>query len=190
MRSLRILVRIDWAAGEVATTRLWDGGGPMLDGDGDLWVGAGALGNIDEIEMAINGEAASIDLTLSGAARSEADLAWLNYTNDEIIGSAVTILIQACDETDQPDGDPEIRFAGTIDDITFNDTVAGDRPTSTISVPVTNKFTVRRIKSGAVLSDADQKARAAILNPGGDPDRFCERVPLLQDKTITWPRWN
>jgi hypothetical protein len=58
-----------------------------------------------------------------------------------------------------------------------------------MTVEVTNRFTLRRLKSGAVLSDADQRARAAAVNPEEEPDRFCERVPLLQDKTITWPRW-
>lgn len=187
--SLRILVQIDWTAGDVATSRLWDGGGPWVDADGNLWIGAGALGSLDEIEQAINGEAAELNLILSAVARNEADLAWLSYTNDEIIGSTVQILMQACDENDQPVGDPEIRFTGAIDDITFRDAVSGDRPASTIEVPVVNLFTVRRIRSGAVLSDADQRARSAILNPGADPDLFCERVPLLQDKTVTWPRW-
>jgi hypothetical protein len=189
VRSLRILVQIDWAGGDVETSRVWDGAGPFVDADANVWIGAGALGNLDEIEQAINGEAAAINLTLTGAAREESDIVWLHYTNEEIVGSAVTILIQEGDETDQPVGTPEIRFAGTIDDIAFKDAVSGDRPVSTIEVPVVNKFTVRRIRSGAVLSDADQRARSAVLNPGADPDRFCERVPMLQDKTVTWPRW-
>ena len=188
MRSLRVLVKFDWATS--TTTRLWDGSGPWVDGGGNVWLGAGALGNLDEVEQAINGEAASIDLTLSGVGKDESDLVWLSYTNDQIIGSTVTILIQECDETDQPVGDPETRFSGTIDDIAFKDGVMDERMVSTITVSVVNKFTVRRLKSGAVLSDADQKARSAILNPSADPDRFCERVPLLQDKTITWPHWN
>lgn len=189
MRSLRILVQIDWAGGDVATSRVWDGAGPFVDADANVWIGAGALGNLDEIEQAINGEAAAINLTLTGAARDEADIVWLHYEQDEIVGSAVTILIQECDSADQPVGDPEIRFSGTIDDITFKDVVSNDRPMSTIEVPVVNKFTVRRVRSGAVLSDADQRARSAVLNPSADPDRFCERVVLMQDRTIVWPRW-
>lgn len=188
MRSLRILIQFDWMT--ATTSRLWDGAGPWVDADANVWLGAGALGNLDELEQAINGEAAAINLTLSGVGKEGSGLVWLSYTNDQIIGSTVTIFIQTCDEEDQPVGDPETRFSGTIDDITFSDAVSGDQPVSIINVPVTNKFTVRRIRSGAVLSDADQKARSAMLNPGGDPDRFCERVPLLQDKTVTWPRWN
>jgi hypothetical protein len=188
--SLRILLQVDWMTEDPATTRLWDGGGPFVTTDLNVWGGAGAFGDLDEIEQAINGEAATINLTMSGVGAEGSSIAWLDYTNDEIIGSAVTILIQACDADDQPVGLPEIRFSGTIDDISFSDTVADRRTLSTISAAVVNKFTVRRLTSGAVLSDADQKARSAILNPGADPDRFCERVPGLQSKEITWPRWN
>lgn len=189
-RSLRILVEIAWLGVETPVSRLWDGGGPWVDGGGDVWMGAGALGDLDEIEQAINGEAAAVNLTLTGAGREESSAAWLFYTNDEIIGAPVRLLIQPCDEADQPVGEPETRYTGTIDDITFKDAVEGERPVSTIQVSVVNKFTVRRLRSGAVLSDADQRARSAILNPSADPDKFCERVPLLLDKTITWPRWN
>lgn len=187
-RSLRILVQFDWTTS--ATSRLWDGAGPWVDADANVWIGANSFGNLDEIEEAINGESAAINLTLSGVSTVQADLVWLAYTADQIVGSTVTIFIQTCDANDQPIGDPETRYTGTIDDFLMKDAVEGDRPISTIEVPVVNKFTVRRIRSGAVLSDADQKARSAILNPSADPDLFCERVPLLQDKTITWPRWN
>ena len=190
VRSLRILVRFDWAAGPVVTTRLFDGAGPWLDADGNVWSGAGALGNLDEVEQAINGEAASLDLTLSGVGSPESGLIWTAYEAAQIVGSAVTIFTHACGEDDQPIGSPEVRFTGTIDDFSIKDSVSEDRPVSTVSVPVTNRFTVRRLRSGAVLSDSDQRARSAVLNPGADPDRLCERVPLLADKTITWPRWN
>lgn len=189
-RSLRILARLDWAAGLVTTTRLWDGGGPWVDTDGEIWVGAGSFGSLDEIEQAINGEAATINLALSGVGGDESGLIWLAYTNEQIVGSTVSIFIQSCDANDQPIGSPELRFSGTIDDFEVKDAVADNRPTSTISVPVVNKFTVRRLKSGQVLSDGDQRSRSAILNPGAGPDLFCERVPMMQDKTITWPRWN
>lgn len=188
MQSLRLLVQIDWIT--ATTSRLWDGSGPVVDGDGHVWLGAGAFGELDEIEQAINGEASELSLTLSDVDSDASSLVWTSYTNDEIVGSAVTLLIQSCDEDDQPVGDPEVRFTGTIDDFSCKDTVSEDGPVSTISVPVVNKFTVRRVRSGSVLSDADQKARSAVLNPGADPDRFCERVPTLEDRTITWPRWN
>jgi len=190
LRSLRILVRVDWADGEIETTRLWDGGGPWVDADGNVWLGAGSFGDLDEIEQAINGEAATLNMTLSGVGSAESDLVWLAYTDDEVIGSVVTIQLQPCDADDQPVGSPETRFTGTIDDISFRDAVVDKRRVSTIEVAVVNKFTVRRLASGAVLSDADQKARSAILNPEAEPDLFCERVPQMLDRSITWPRWS
>jgi hypothetical protein len=187
-RSLRILMQINWTTGDVA--RLWDGAGPFRDGAGNVWKGTAVFSGVDGVEQAINGEAYSLDVALTGVSREAADLAWLSYSNDEIIGSTVKLLLQACDAQDQPVGSPETRFTGTIDDIVLRDTVEGVGPTSIISVTVVNRFTVRRLRSGAVLSDADQRARAAILNPSGTPDRFCERVPLMNDKTVVWPRWN
>ena len=103
---------------------------------------------------------------------------------------AARLLIQHRDDQDQPVGDPEIRFTGTIDDMGFRNTHTDQGIVSTIPVSIVNRFTARRVRSGRVLSDSDQKARSAILNPLGTPDRFCERVPLLADKTIVWPRFN
>jgi hypothetical protein len=188
--SLRILVRVDWMTEAETVTRLWDGAGPYVDADGNVWIGASAFNGLDAVEQAINGEASTLNLALAGVSGDQADLVWLSYTNDEIIGSTVRILIQPCDANDQPVGAAETRFTGTIDNILFDDTVVGDRPTSSITVECTNRFTLRRLTNGAVLSDADQRARAAVLNPLGTADRFCERVPLMQDKTIVWPRWN
>ena len=192
MASIRIFVRITWPTG--AVSRLWDGAGAFLTTNGELWKGVTLVDGIEAIELALNGEAFTLNLSLVAVSNDEADVAWLSYTNDEIIGGVVELLIQPCDDNDQPVGDAEIRFTGTVDNILFDDrTESGDgaeQQKSTITIEVTNRFTLRRLTSGSVLSDVDQRARAAVLNPGGDPDRFCERVPGLADKTITWPRWN
>ena len=187
-KSLRVLVQVDWPTG--AIDRLWDGGGPFVDGEGELWRGSTLAEGLDTIEQAINGEAFTLNLTLTNVSSEQAALHWQSYTNDEIVGGIVKIMIQPCDEMDRPVGDREVMFTGRIDNVVFDDSISGDRPVSAITVEVTNRFTLRRMKSGSVLSDADQRARSAALNPDEDPDRFCERVSLLQDKTITWPRWN
>jgi len=185
--SIRILVQFDWPTGGV--TRLWDGAGPFIDAAGEVWHGCALGDDLDAIEQAINGEAVTINLTLANVAAPEADLAWLAYSSDEIIGAVVRISIQPCDSADQPIGDREIMFTGRADNIVFDDGVANERPRSTIVLEVVNRFTLRRLTNGGVLSDADQRARSAALNPDAPPDRFAERVPLLEDKTITWPRW-
>lgn len=186
-KSLRILVRFNWPTG--AVSRLWDGSGPFVDGDGQTWVGC-ALGDaLDELEQAINGEAAMLQMTLTGVGEAAGDLVWLSYSNDQIIDGVVQILIQPCDEQDQPIGDSEVVFTGRVDNKVFDDQVEGQRLRSTMTLEIVNRFTLRRVKSDRVLSDADQRARSAAVNPTADPDRFCERVPLIEDKTITWPRF-
>lgn len=190
-RSLRILCRIDWVDEAATVSRLWDGAGPFVDTDGEIWVGCAALTGLEAIEMAINGEAYTLSLTLSGVSSAHADLAWESFTSAEIVGSTVRLLVQKCDPvTDQPIGAPEVRFTGTIDNPVFAKKATADGVLDSITVEVTNRFTMRRRSRGAVLSDADQRARSAILNPGANADRFCERVPLMQDKTVSWPRWN
>lgn len=186
-KSIRILVQIDWPTEDVS--RLWDGAGPFVDDDGEKWKGCTLNDDLDAIEQAINGEAYTLNLSLMGVGAADADAAWLSYTNDEIIGGIVRIMIQPCDQNDQPEGDREVMFTGRIDNIIFDDSVDGERARSMITVEVTNRFTLRRLTNGGVLSDADQRARSAAVNPSEDPDRFAERVPLLEDKTIVWPRY-
>ncbi len=185
--SIRILVQFDWPT--EAVSRLWDGSGPFVDLDGNVWKGCTLADGIDDIEMAINGEAAALNVALMGVGAADADAVWLSYTDEEIVGAVVRIMIQPCDAQDQPVGDREVMFTGRIDNIIFDDAVTGDRPVSAITAEVTNRFTLRRLENGGVLSDTDQRARSAALNPEEEPDRFAERVPLLEDKTIAWPKW-
>lgn len=187
-KSIRILVQFEWPTG--TTSRLWDGAGLFVDSSGELWRGCSLGDDLDTIETAINGEAYTLSMSLMGVGADHADAVWLSYTRDQIIGAIVRIMIQPCDENDQPIGGRDVMFTGRIDNIIFDDAVAGDRPRSTITVEITNRFQLRRLSNGGVLSDADQRARSAAVNPDSPPDRFAERVPLLEDKTIVWPRWN
>jgi len=186
-KSIRILVQFDWPT--EAVSRLWDGSGPFVDSDGNVWKGCSLTDGIEDIEQAINGEAAALNMTLTGVGVEGSDLVWLSYTNEEIVGAVVRIMIQPCDAYDQPVGAREVMFTGRIDNIIFDDAVSGDRPVSTITAEVTNRFTLRRLENGGVLSDTDQRARSAAVNPTADPDLFAERVPLLEDKTVAWPKW-
>lgn len=186
---MKILCQITWPSEVVE--RLWDGSGPWIDGDGNVWRGGALLNGFDELQKAFNGEGWTLNLSLNGVPSATADMAWLSYTNDEIIGAVVQFsTLPVNRKSDRPIGAKRVRFTGTIDNILFDDRSEGERQTSTITVEVTNRFILRRQTHGAVLSDVDQKARSAVLNPGGNPDRFCERVPGLEDKNIVWPRWN
>ena len=185
--SLRILVQFDWPTG--AVSRLWDGAAVFVDADGHAWKGCTLTDGLDDLEMAINGEASTLNLALSGVGSADADMAWLSYENDEIIGATVRIMIQPCDRNDQPAGAMEVTFTGRIDNIVFDDAVDGEQARTAITVEVTNRFTLRRLENGGVLSDTDQRARSAAINPDAAPDRFADRVPGLEDKTTSWPKW-
>lgn len=170
------------------TVRLWDGSGPYLDADGELWQGVRLNEGLDQIESAMNGEAATLFLSVSGIDPEGANLAFEDLEAGHVIGGTVQLLIQPLDQWDQPVGDAEVRFTGTIDNMPMDDVAQDEGITSTITLEVTNRFNLRTLTSGAVLSDVDQRARSAILNPGAPADRFAERVPGLADKTIVWPR--
>lgn len=186
--SLRILLEFTWPNDVVS--RLWDGAGPFVDGDGNIWRGSELTNGLDAVEQAINGEAYTLTLALTGVPSSIGDIAYEEYGDGNIVGGTVRILLLECDDSDQPTGTPETRFTGAIDNVVFEDAADDGGVTSSIAVECTNRFTLRRLTNGSVLSDADQRARALVLNPMGNEDRFCERVPLMQDKTIVWPRWN
>lgn len=186
-KSIRILVQFDWPTG--AVSRLWDGAGPFVDSDANVWKGCSLADGIDDIEMAINGEAAALNMALMGVGAADADAVWLSYTKEQIVGALVRIMIQPCDDEDRAIGSQEVMFTGRIDNIIFDDAVSGDRPVSSIIAQVTNRFTLRRLENGGVLSDTDQRARSAAINPDAPPDRFADRVPGLEDKTTAWPKW-
>lgn len=186
IKSIRVMCRIDFPG---KTMRLWDGAGPMLGTDGEVWVGVRLNEGLDQIESAMNGEAATLMLSLSGVDQTISDLAYEDLEAGDVIDSKVQILIQPCDEWDQPVGDAEVKFTGFVDNMPSDDAVNGDQVTSTIVLEVRNRFDLRTLTSGAVLSDVDQRARSAVLNPGAPSDRFAERVPGLSDKVIVWPRY-
>ncbi len=187
-RSLRILLKFERTDGVVS--RLWDGSGPFVDGTGAIWSGAGLVTGLDAVEQAINGDASGLSLALSGVTSETADRIWQFDQAGGLIGATLQILIQACRADDQPSGAPRILFTGRVDNVLFEDSGQGDRAVGTVTVTVTNRFTLRRAVNGSVLSDADQRARSSVLNPDAAPDRFAERVPLMQTKTIVWPRFS
>jgi hypothetical protein len=188
IKDLRILVRLDCPS---TTLRFWDGsGGPYVDDDGEIWRAASLTDEaLDQIEMAINGESVSLSLAISGCDKTTMDAAWSDYQAGEIVGSKIQILIQALDEDQAPNGDPEVQFTGRIDNLVWDDAVSEAAIGSTLQIAVVNRFALRRLTSGSVLSDIDRKAISAVLNPTASPDRICDRVAGLLNKTVRWPDW-
>lgn len=185
--AIKVLVRMDFPNGK--TVRLWDGSGPYLDAAGEIWQGVRLNEGLDEIESAMNGEAATLFLSISGVDPEGVDLAFEDMEAGNVIDGKVQLLLQPLDEWDQPNGEPEVRFTGTIDNMPMDETANEDGVVATITLEIANRFVLRTLTSGAVLSDVDQRARSAVLNPGAAPDRFAERIPGLSDRTIVWPRF-
>lgn len=185
-KSLRILMQIDFPGGQ--TVRLWDGAGPYLDyRDGTLWLGDALMTGLDALEAAINGDAADVNMTLSGVATETDGKIWAFYIAGNLIDAKVRVMIQRCDALDQPVGSRRNVWWGRIDNAAWEDGATEEGVMATLTVTLGNLFSLRRAINGATLSDVDQRARAAILNPAAPPDRYAERVPGIQVKTIPWP---
>lgn len=186
--SLRVLIQVDLPSG---TLRWWDGsGGPFVDANGYIWRSCILTEDaLDSIEMAINAEAFTLALVVSGIDETASNRIWEDYQAGTIKGSRCRILIQDCDELDQPVGDPAVKGTYRIDNLIFNDQATDTEVRSTITVEMVNRFTLRTLTSGAVLSDIDRKATSAVINSAAPPDRIAERVPLLANQTINWPNW-
>lgn len=188
VKSLRVLGQLDLQSG---TLRFWDGsGGPFVDAIGNIWRSCILTEDaLDQIEMAINAEAFTLALNISGIDSDTSNRIWEDYQTGSIKGSRFRILIQDCDERDQPVGEPQVKGTYKVDNLIFSDQASDGGIRSTITIEMTNRFTLRTLTSGAVLSDVDQKERSKRLNPGATPDRFAERVILMRDKTVRWPNW-
>lgn len=189
MGSLRILCDIELP--DESTIRVWDGsGGPFVDDDGHLYRAAQFTDDaLQSIEAAINGAAFTLQLSLINIDLSIADEVWDFDEVTSVVGSRFLLKIQELDEYDQPVGTPEVKFTGTIDNLDVSDQADESTSQSVVTIDVVNAFTLRVLTSGAVLSDVDQRARSAILNPAAPPDQCCERIPQLRDAKIRWPNW-
>lgn len=176
--------------------RVWDGSGrTFVDGSGNLYRAAQFSEEaLQQIEAAINGAAYTLAISLIGLPHTVGDDIWDYDEATPVNGSLFVIKIQEVDDHSQPTGEPEIVFTGTIDNMSVSDQAVeddadGDMTQSIVSLEVVNRFTLRTVANGEVLSDVDQRARAKKLNPLAPDDKFCVRVPSLRSKTIKWPNW-
>jgi hypothetical protein len=188
IKSLRILCDAELPE---ETIRVWDGSGArFVDGEGNIYRPAQFTEDaLQSIEAAINGEAFTLALSLISISQSAADSIWDYDETSSVQGSPFVVKLQILDEDEQPDGDPIVVFTGEIDNLDVVDEASGENIRSMVNIEITNRFTLRTVTNGAVLSDVDQRARSAILNPSAADDEFCKRVPLMRDQVIKWPNW-
>lgn len=162
------------------TVRLVDGHDPMLIG-GELFRPIDLGPGLDTIEHAINGEASMLELSIAGTDPVVGEAAWAAHEAGTIVGTEVRISIQECDADDMPTGDLRRQFTGYIGNFRWDSMAMEDGSVLDILiVEIVNRWELRNLPAGGVLSDADQQLRS----PG---DKFLERVPGLADKTINWP---
>jgi hypothetical protein len=185
-KSLRILCDLTLPEGVI---RLWDGsGGPFVDDEGNIYRSAQFTEDaLQQIEAAINGEAFTLGIALSRMTSSTADEIWEYDEATPMQGAPVVVKTLALDEWDQPIGTPAVVFTGTVDDLGSVDEAQESSIRSQVNLEITNRFALRTVSNGGVLSHVDQIAYSKTLNPGGSDDLFCQRVTLMRDKTITWP---
>ncbi|MDX1194564.1 hypothetical protein GOL96_25240 [Sinorhizobium medicae] len=188
IKSLRILCDVELPE---ETIRVWDGsGGTFVDGDGNFYRPAQFTEDaLQSIEAAINGEAFALSLSLISVSQSAADDIWDYDETASVQGSPFVVKLQILDEYEQPDGEPIVVFTGEIDNLDVVDESTAEGIRSMVNIEVTNRFTLRTVTNGSVLSDVDQRARSQILNPSAPDDEFCKRVPLMRDAVIKWPNW-
>lgn len=188
IKSLRILCD---AVLPDQTLRFWDGsGGSFIDDDGNVYRAAQFTEDaLQQVEAAINGEAFTLSLSLISLSQSAADGIWQYDETVGVQGSPFVVKLQILDSDEQPDGDAIVVFTGEIDNLDVVDEASGTGINSRVNIEITNRFTLRTLSNGAVLSDVDQRARAAVLNPSAPDDKICVRVPLMRDKTVKWPNW-
>lgn len=188
MASLRILCDLELPD---QTIRIWDGtSGKFIDGDGNVYRPSQFTEDaLQSVEAAINGEAYTLNLGLINIPQSVANTIWEYDETSSIEGAPFILKLQELDDYEQPVGDPDVRFTGSVANLVVDDQATDDGVVSVVKVAVVNSFTLRGMTSGAVLSDVDQKARSAVLNPSASADLFCARVPGLRDRKIRWPNW-
>ncbi|WP_310622486.1 hypothetical protein [Flexibacterium corallicola] len=188
-KTIKILVLIDFPDEPV---RLWSGSGPYIDADGAHWRGAGELPQqaLQQLEYAFAGEAVQMDFAMSGIPQDIAQIGFEETKKKDLIGSKFQVLLQDCDGYHQPlETSPKVVFTGRVADFRFKDKVGDVGPIYELIMSVANRNLRRRMTDGSVLSDINQRSRASLLNPHAPSDKFCERVPLLADQTIVWPRF-
>ncbi|KZL04537.1 hypothetical protein PsAD2_04620 [Pseudovibrio axinellae] len=187
-KSIKLLIFIDFPDGKI---RIWDGSGPYIDRDGNRWRGAGEIPSdaLDVLEFPFAGEAVTRDISLEGVPQIIYDHGFDEMTAKDLIGSKFQVLIQDCDGDDQPlDAPPSVIQTLQIVDFFFDEMRKDGSIFYRMTMKLANRFLLRRMNDQAVLSDVNQKARSAVLNPAGTPDQFCERVPLMRIQKIRWPR--
>jgi len=160
-------------------SRIWTGAGKITAGGYD-WLGVGQLASISGLEQAINGEAPTTTLGISGV-----DPALVPIARDEFEAEAKDRLAKVLIQFHNLEDDRPLEFfdapfavwAGRMQTAQFE--MQGPKKRS-ISIVAESLFSLRSRPSYSQYTDTDQRARF-------DGDRGFEFVPSLLNKIVTWP---
>lgn len=172
-----------------APLRVWEGDGP-LDREDLTWMGMGTrtdgkgnpLQSIDGLELATDGAAPQLNLSLSGVDPTVVSAARNDVANEEIEGRNLTVRIGFFDATSFPQLVPLdaliVLGIWTMQKPSFTATGPSLR---TITLPCETLFVQRSRAPFGMLTDRDQQRRF----PG---DLSCQFPPTLVDRDVAWPR--
>jgi len=178
----------------VPPLRLWMGANDCpagidgIDEAGAVYLGAGRLLGIPEIDLMVNGQADQITLGISGV--DPVHVAALSAGAPDIRGASVIIGFSPIDDNWQPVGSIIPIWRGRASHWTAARapvTEIEKNAVHTISVTVAVGDQGRAQHKGATFTSGWQASRSSI---GAALDRFFERIPrYVQGYLVAWPRY-
>jgi hypothetical protein len=180
-----------WRLGTEPALHLWMGfndvpiGIPSLDAEGTVYLGAGKLMNIPELEVLINGIADRTEFYLSGVSIEASNI--VDEEAPPVTGAPVHVGIAVLNDRYQPTTPIIPLWTGTADYWTMKQSrteKATDTPTRTIAISVGTGDTTRSRPRFGFWTDAQQRIISST-------DAFCDRVARYsRGYQVTWPRWS
>lgn len=151
------------------TVRLTNAGCSML-WDGETWLGAGQLTDLEPVAETATPQAAALNLRFSGIEATWRDV----VVSEPFFGRPAKIWLALLNDEMEIDEDPVLIFEGRIDEPTLT---IGDE--ISIQLSLENRFGDWNRPRLALWSDADQQLRF----PG---DRFFEQATAMENTSIVW----
>lgn len=172
------LVWFEFASGPIG---LHNGFGKLQTKDGREWFGLGGIGSVEGLEQAINGVSPELRLTVSGV-----DDAFMSRAKGEAADyfrRPVMVFSQFYrPDWSLLDSPFAIAWAQMYSLVYSREPLDDGGWTRSVAITAETPFSGRRRPRNAFLTDRDQQAR----HPG---DRFAERTPGIESKTVKFPRF-
>jgi hypothetical protein len=163
---LCVFVELTFPSGTLRFTN----SGHAIEWDGETWLGAGELAQIEPIAEVANPQAAGLNVQFSGIDPTYVEA----ILDDHYQGNPARIWIATLDDGMEVEGEPILVFAGRLDE-----PVVTIGRMAEIQLGIENRFSDWDRARYRTNSDADQKARHAT-------DRFFESVAGMESTSIHW----